>query len=202
MAGLGAFSRILRRTHMYVALFLTPWVLMYALSTMAMNHRDYFRKAYGGNPVLWEKEKEQTYPAAFPARAEPRAIGQQILADLGLDGLHNVNNAADGSLTIIRHDPVTPRRIRYRPDDGRLIVERQVFRAPAFLERLHRRRGYQSDHALEDGWAVSVDLVIVAMVFWVASGLWMWWELQTTRRWGALFGAAGLALFGFFLATI
>ena len=33
------FSKVIRRTHMYVALFLAPWVLMYALSTMVMNHR-------------------------------------------------------------------------------------------------------------------------------------------------------------------
>src|SRR5262245_53684615 len=30
------FSKIIRRSHMYLALFLMPWVLMYALSTMAM----------------------------------------------------------------------------------------------------------------------------------------------------------------------
>ena len=31
------FSKILRRTHLYLALFLTPWVLMYAVSTLARN---------------------------------------------------------------------------------------------------------------------------------------------------------------------
>jgi hypothetical protein len=37
-------SKILRRTHMYLALFLTPWMLIYALSTMAMNHRELFKR--------------------------------------------------------------------------------------------------------------------------------------------------------------
>ena len=31
------FSKIVRRTHMYLALFLAPWILMYALSTVAPN---------------------------------------------------------------------------------------------------------------------------------------------------------------------
>jgi len=31
------FAKQIRRIHMYLALFLAPWVLMYALSTMAMN---------------------------------------------------------------------------------------------------------------------------------------------------------------------
>ena len=30
------FSKIIRRVHMYLALFLAPWMLMYALSTLAM----------------------------------------------------------------------------------------------------------------------------------------------------------------------
>ena len=43
-------SLVLRRTHMYAALFLTPWMLIYALSTMAMNHRDALRgtRRWGG----------------------------------------------------------------------------------------------------------------------------------------------------------
>lgn len=47
-----------------------------------------------------------------------------------------------------------------------------------------------------------MDLVIVAMLFWVLSGLWMWWELKVTRRLGAIFIFGGIALFGFFLLTI
>ena len=55
---------------------------------------------------------------------------------------------------------------------------------------------------VDDGWAVSVDLVIGAMLFWVASGLWLWWELKATRRLGALAFGGGLGLFGLFLLTI
>jgi len=47
-----------------------------------------------------------------------------------------------------------------------------------------------------------VDLVIVAMVFWVFSGLWMWWELKATRTLGAVLMFAGAGLFAMFLFTI
>ena len=40
-------SKVVRRTHMYLALFLFPWMLMYALSTLVMNHRALFVSAYG-----------------------------------------------------------------------------------------------------------------------------------------------------------
>ena len=48
------FSKFLRQSHMYLALFLTPWMLVYALSTMAMNHRQFFTKR-GDNPIRFEK---------------------------------------------------------------------------------------------------------------------------------------------------
>ena len=40
------------------------------------------------------------------------------------------------------------------------------------------------------------------MIFWVLSGLWMWWELKVTRVLGALFMLGGASLFVFYLATL
>ena len=48
----------------------------------------------------------------------------------------------------------------------------------------------------------AVDLFIAAVIFWVFSGVWMWWELKTTRRWGALAAVGGIALFGVFLIAL
>jgi hypothetical protein len=197
------FSKIIRRSHMYLALFLMPWVLMYALSTMAMNHREFFRKVYGGKPAQFEKEREQTYTGLLAANATPSQAAVQILRDLNQDGTFSVQGRPDGErLTIFRQDPVIPRRITYTPKDGRLVIERQIFQAPAFLERMHRRRGFQHDYLLEDTWASSVDLVIIAMVFWGLSGLWMWWELRATRGWGLVCLLTGATLFGVFLFVI
>ena len=197
------FSKVIRRTHMYLALFLMPWMLMYALSTLAMNHRNLFRDRESGNTVRYEKEKELLYDGVFPSDASPSLIARQILSGLNMNGSHSVNNASLGQDIIIqRQDPISPRRITYRPADRWLVIEHELFRTPVFLERMHRRSGYQHEYAFDDTWAFSVDLVVVTMAFWVLSGLWMWWELQSTRRWGALCLVVGLGLFGFFLLTI
>ncbi len=184
------FGKLLRRAHMYLGLFLAPWMLMYALSTMTMNHRALFRK-----DAAFEKESEQIYAGAVSAGA--------ILSHLKLEGTHTVTAAPNGArITIMRQDPVTPRRIVFTPADGKLVVEKQAFRMPAFLERMHRRRGYQPGAALQNLWALAVDLVIAAMVFWAASGTWLCWEMKKTRLWGFGLGLAGCAVFGFFLLTI
>jgi len=194
---MGMISRLIRRTHMYFALFLVPWMLMYAVSTMTMNHRS------EGAAARWEKEREETYTGTFPSGATPRVMARQILISLGMDGAHAARGPSpDGKITIFRNEPIAQRRLTFSPADGKLLVEREVFRASAFLERFHRRRGFEHPYALADAWAFSVDLAIFAMVFWVASGLWMWWEMRPTRGWGALTLALGLGLFTLFLVTI
>jgi hypothetical protein len=188
---------------MYLALFLTPWILIYALSTAAMNHREFLREQYGGEPAAWEKLSETTYTGAFPDGASPEVIAGQLLAGLDKRGYHQVRYSEDdGTYTINRHFAVNPERIVYDPASAKLTIERQVFRAPVFLERMHRRRGYQTGFPVENAWAFSVDLVIAAMVFWVISGLWMWWGIRPTRKWGAICAASGIVIFALFLATI
>ena len=66
---------------------------------------------------------------------------------------------------------------------------------------MHRRRGYNR-YALENTWGFTVDAAVVTMMFWSLSGVWMWWELKSTRRLGWLSLTAGLALFAIFLVFI
>ena len=195
-------SRVIRRTHMFLALFFFPWISMYAVSTLAMNHRAVFARHYGEGPVPFEREREIRYDGTFPEHAELRAISQQLLAGIGLDGAHSVSRRDDGTIVVTRNDLLAPRRLTYAPATRTLLVERMQPRPNAMLERFHRRRGYATGYALDTVWAVSVDLAIVAMVFWVASGLWMWWEMGATRRLGAGALAAGVGLFALFLATL
>lgn len=195
-------SLLVRRTHMYLALFLFPWMLMYALSTAVMNHRAFFLETYGPGPASYEKEREFVYDAVFPEDADLRNMSQQILISAGLDGAHGASRRKDGAIVISRNGLVTPRRLTYVPSTRTVLIERLQPRANALLERFHRRRGYATGYALDTAWAVSVDLVIAAMVLWVVSGLWMWWEMKLTRPIGALALATGVGLFAFYLLRL
>ena len=196
------FSRLVRRTHMYLALFLAPWMLMYAASTLVMNHRAVFVERYGVGPVPFHKERELVYDASFSPDADLKTISRQILTSLDLDGSHSVTRRNDGAIVINRNDLIMPRRITFTPDSRTLVVERMERRPNAFLERFHRRRGYATGYRLDTMWAVTVDAVIVAMVFWALSGLWMWWEMKVTRAFGALALLGGIGLFALYLVVL
>jgi hypothetical protein len=196
------FSRLLRRTHMYLALFLFPWIAMYAVSTLVMNHRALFVAHYGTGPVPFVKERTVTIDATFSDTADAKAVSSQILTLLDLDGAHNATRRKDGTIVINRADLVTPRRLTYSPTDRTVLIERQERRPNALLERFHRRRGYATGYRLDTIWAVSVDVAIIAMIFWVLSGLWMWWEMKATRAYGTWAVLSGVTLFAFYLMTL
>jgi hypothetical protein len=195
-------SLLIRRTHMYVALFLFPWLLMYALSTAVMNHRMSFASSAPGGAPVYEKERELTYDGVFAEDAELRTISQQILSSLDLDGAHGATRRKDGAIVITRNDLLTPRRLTYLPSTRALTIERLPHRTNIMLERFHRRRGYATGYALDTTWAVTVDLVIAGMIYWVLSGLWMWWEMKVTRAAGALALVTGAGLFALFILII
>jgi hypothetical protein len=60
---------------------------------------------------------------------------------------------------------------------------------------MHARGGFEQDGILQLSWSVVVDVVCLAMMVWIASGLYMWWGLSGHRRWGLLAILAGTASF-------
>jgi hypothetical protein len=60
----------------------------------------------------------------------------------------------------------------------------------AFLTQLHKTRTFPDRMDTRWIWAVGVDATSALMVLWGISGLIMWWQIKSTRRWGLLVLAA------------
>src|SRR6185436_14394114 len=196
-------SRLVRRIHMFTGLFLAPWMIMYALSTMVMTHHESVNSLYGSKSPVLVKERELDYSRSFPTNLTREAVAQTILNDLSMDGAYSVSGGRDGRPLVIQRQHAMPqRRLTFDAAKSKITVEREEFRTPTVLERLHRRRGYKQPYALEDTWGFTVDVAVATMVFWSLSGIWLAWELKTTRVWGALSFMVGLGLFVVFAALI
>jgi len=168
-----------------------------------MTHRQYVLSFYPSKDPVLVKERESEYTRSFPATATREQIAKQILEDLGLDGSHQVSGGRNGKpLVITRQHALHNQRVTFNSGAGQILIEREEFRALTFLERMHRRRGYKQQYLLDDTWGLSVDVAVVTMMFWSLSGLWLWWELKSTRRWGTVSVVVGLGLFAVFLVLI
>ncbi len=49
------FDKINRRAHLYLGLFLMPWLLMYGVSSFMVIHHKWFPRDRLGREVLFEK---------------------------------------------------------------------------------------------------------------------------------------------------
>jgi len=85
--------------------------------------------------------------------------------------------------------------LNYDVDRRRMTVEDSRFRWVLFLTGMHARGGFQQEGVLPTAWSLVVDLVALAILLWIASGLYMWWGVRGHRRWGWLAIAFGTASF-------
>jgi hypothetical protein len=174
---------------MYLALSLMLWVVVYATSTLLMNHRGLFAaRADRG----FEMITDRPYHPSLPTDREAHAWARGILNDLDLEGRYAVEWREGGrALVIHREIPGRERRITYRPAESRLTVEAAPFRVRGFLNGLHTLHGFGTASLAATAWAVLVDVVSAAMIVWALSGIYLWWEMRRTRLWGGATLAAG-----------
>jgi hypothetical protein len=190
------FAHFVRRAHLYTGLFLMPWVIMFGVSTIPINHQS-------PEPANWTPIAERTFDAPVPAAEENlRPLGRQMMNAAGIEGGYWVYRVNPGQVQVGHPDFLSPVRMNYFAADKRLVVERRPFSLRPFLSGMHTRGGYDMGGFWDSVWAVFVDAVCVGLILWIASGIYMWWGLPATRRWGWLALGAGTACFAVIIATL
>ena len=197
------FNHFNRRLHLYLAIGLLPWFLMYGVSAIPFTRNEFFRELYNDGVPQWTIRFDRDYHRDIPDTGDLRPIARQILKDVGLEieaGLGVNRNRQRLNIYLFTFWSST--RVTYRFDQHRLVAEDRRFRFDQFLTGLHARGGFQQDAFLNDAWAVLVDLVCIGFLVWIASGIYMWWQLPQTRRWGFLALGSGVLSFILFLVFL
>jgi hypothetical protein len=191
------FLHFIRRAHLYMGLFLLPWVIMFGTSSMPLNHN------MGAQPPSWTKVAEYPFNAAMPAAGENlRPFGREMMNAAGISGGYFVNRANPTQVTVNHPDFLTPLRINYHADQQKLVVEQRNFAVQQFITGMHFRGGYDVGGFWDSVWALFVDIVSVGLILWMATGIYMWWHLPSTRRWGWLALVCGAVSFAVIIATL
>ena len=195
-------NKLLRRIHLYFGLALLPWFLLYGVSSIVFSHDAWFEKRdqAKGEP-LWIKRLERPYTLAAGEGADLRAIGTQIVTDLGLQGSFGTYRQSADQLNVYVYTFWKSTQVKYMIAQQKLIVEERRFRWDHFLSGVHAQGGFEQG-GWRNAWGAVVDIVCLGMLLWVATGLYMWWQARVLRGWGWLALAGGWAAFGAFLITL
>lgn len=196
------FQLINRRLHLYLALFLLPWVVMYGVSSVPFNHSRTMDEWFGRG-VDFTTVFERRYDRPAPASDEDlREFGAAVLREAGMSGAFGVYREDPGRVVVYRFDFGSSHRLTYDVTGGTLKAEEHRMKPHHYLTSMHARGGFQQESPLNDAWAVVVDLVCLAMIVWVASGLIMWWPLRRHRGWGLAALAAGAVSFALLVVKL
>ena len=189
------FLLFVRRLHLYLGLFLLPWVVLFGVSSYPFNHPA---------PVQpqWTVRFDRAYTLQTPPGADLRALGARIHADAGFSGGFYVNQPNPQRINVTHPDFFHPTRITYFADQQRLLAEDREFVWRQFLTSMHAHAGYELDSFWNTVWGIMVDAASVALIVWIASGFVMWWLLPGSRRWGWVAIGGGVAVFAVVLARL
>lgn len=188
-------SLLLRRTHIYLALLLLPWFLMYGVSSFFFSHPSKWEN--GQSP--WKVRFERPYEIETQEGTDLREVGARILQENGLQGSFGIYRPNADKLYVYWFNFWNATEFIYSAKEKRLLGRDHQFGWDFFLTSMHARGGFGQDSILNDAWGVAVDIVCVGMLIWIATGIYMWWQLRPSRLWGSLALGGGLAVFAVFL---
>jgi hypothetical protein len=192
------FAHVNRRAHLYLGLALLPWFLMYGISSIPFAHAPFFerRDAAKGLPT-WTLRATHTVDLPVPeGLQELRALGAALLRQADVSaGSFGVYRQSPTQLNVYAYSFRRSTQLKYFLDEKRMTVEDRRFRWDHFLTGMHARGGFEQEGLLDRSWSLIVDLVCVAILLWIATGLYMWWGLPASRRWGWVTIAAGTVTF-------
>ena len=190
------FAHFVRRAHLYTGLFLLPWVIMFGVSTIPINHQS-------PDTAEWTRLAEHRFDAPVPAASENlRPLGRDMMNAAGIEGGYYVYRVNPRQVLAGHPRFLAPLRISYFPEEQRLVVEQRPFSLRPFLSGMHTRGGYDMGGFWDSVWAVFVDAVCIGLILWIASGIYMWWGLPSTRGWGWIALGAGAICFAVIIATL
>lgn len=188
-----------RRTHLYLALVLLPWFLLYGISSIPFSHGTYFEERDKATGVpLWTQRFERPYDVPVPDGPNLRAFADRVVRDTGLSGAYGAYRQSPNQVNVYVYTFWKSTQVKYFVQEKRIVGEDRRFRWDHFLTGMHAKGGFEQG-GLHNLWAVVIDVVCAGMLLWILTGLVMWWNLKSTRMWGWIAIAFGAATFAWFL---
>ncbi|MCC5906941.1 MAG: PepSY-associated TM helix domain-containing protein [Balneolaceae bacterium] len=187
--------RWVRNLHLYIGLFISPFLLIYAISVFFLNH--------DWKPWSDAETEKVSYSISVPDEENSRELARQIMQQLQITGEMNwVNhNQNSNSLSFPVDKPGLKKVIRVNLDDGSAEVERQktgVWDAMVFLHEMPGSHlvSIRGNWIYVRIWGWLADATVYFILFVTASGVYMWSVMKAERKSGLIF--LGLGVFTFF----
>ncbi|MEQ8809572.1 MAG: hypothetical protein RIE59_10935 [Imperialibacter sp.] len=168
--------------HIYLGLFCTPYLLVFAISSLSFNHVS-LREAF--TPIKSEKVSVAMRQDSFK---DPRALGEALRDSLHLMGWFipwesHIDSA--GFLVNVRN---LGRDFRMTGTWGIPEIELTT-NSTRFISKLKGLHGLHEEIPGApwwiNGWWLYQDLTVYSLLFWALSGIYLWWISKSRSKYSA-----------------
>ena len=182
----------IRQIHLFSALVLTTFVLMYFITGWVMVFEETFKR---------QKTATETIKKIVPGihTTGNDTIISLIKHNFNLSGQYQVQRNASGEININFRHPgwhITA-AVKQESDSVTVTVEKQNF--VSVMHQFHRLHGYRGGWNYY-AWALMFDLSSVSMILFAITGVYLWYRVERQRLagWIVLVAMTGLTAFTIF----
>lgn len=182
-----------RTMHMYFGLLISPFILIFAVSVLVLNHPGYFSKIA---PVK-DLSTINTRLDSIPFRSTDILTAKAIIQKLSITGEIDFISKNDTSIFFPVRTPGLINRIRVNTLNGMVSITRIDEGALRGTTYLHMMPGphnvaIRGNSGFIKIWRYIADTIVYLVLFLTLSGVFLWYFLQSERKSGIY--AAGFGL--------
>lgn len=189
--------RMTRDLHMYAGLFVSPFILAYAVSVVLLNH-------------AWEPESRvtavRTAPVSVVMMDDGLELAKAIRAELGLSGEIGYVNRNEREQTVFSPIEMPGEKTTVRVDLKTRTAQLETTRLGVgdALNFAHRMPGphnvaIRGNWLFMNAWSWLADGTVYLLLFVTTSGVFLWAVVRADRRAGLVMLGLGVASFTFLL---
>ncbi|MDA0747821.1 MAG: PepSY-associated TM helix domain-containing protein [bacterium] len=188
----------MRDLHLYLGLFVSPFVLLFAVSTLFLNHATIPAGSVG---------EKRTVPVEIPEGLEKLEEAQAIQRQVGVPGEINYISRRKGFLVIPVMQPGRSTTIRVDLEKKIAEVEEEDRGILGALLYLHKSPGphnvdIRGNWVFTHAWRWLVDVTVCMVIFLSISGIYLWAVLRRERTIGLVLMGAGCISFFALVAVV
>ena len=196
-ASRSSLYRRIRDLHLYAGLFASPFVLVYAVSVVLLNHA---YLPWGGRDGATVESR--TVGVSVHDTGDGLAVAKQVRAQIGVRGEIGFVSRKPGSprLSFPIETPGQVTSVRVDLATGVATVERKATGVWDATITLHEMPGphnakIRGNWVFTKLWGWLADATVYLLLFLSATGVYLWTVLKAQRRAGLLFLGAGALSF-------
>jgi hypothetical protein len=189
-------SPFIRTLHLYFGLFISPFILIFGISVLALNHAGFLNQV---KPVKYLPEF-RTKLDNIPLDTTDLVTARAIIRKLGIRGEIDYISKKDDQLSFPVNKPGLKNRVIVNTITDSVVITRQLEGSVRAMNYLHIMPGphnatIRGNSLFLKIWRLMADAVVYIMFFLILSGVFLWYFLKFERNAGIYAIALGILFF-------